>query len=120
MLIRWATEREREDLGLPKSEYGEFDALVADDRMTDRRLGWAAFSREAKAVRKLDILEGSRKDEVEERLRLCAYRQIDPRGARLHYRYPAYHRDSQQETCPCCTAQPMPERHFDLAELERS
>lgn len=120
MLIRWATETERMDLGLLPEEYGEFDALIAVDRMTGRLLGYAAFSRDEKKIRELRVLGDSKTDEIEERLKRCSSNQIEPKGASFHYRYPSYYRDSQKETCPCCTTQPMPEGHFDLAELGHS
>ena len=44
MLIRWATDIEKQLFGYEK--YGKYDVLAAIDRMTENVLGIIGFSRE--------------------------------------------------------------------------
>jgi len=44
MLIRWATDKEKQFFGYEK--YEKYDVLVAIDRMTENVLGIIGFSRE--------------------------------------------------------------------------
>lgn len=120
MLIRWATEEERTECGFDAEVYGEYDVLAAVDRMTNRCLGIAGFSREDSSTKKLRIFDENRKETVEERLLRCIENQIEPKGASFHYRYPSYAREAKKEHCPCCNELPMPGGMEDLAELEHS
>ena len=44
----------------------------------------------------------------------------EKRGRSFHYDYPRYARHAQEEFCPPCNAEPMPEGLDDIAELEYS
>ncbi|MDD3625904.1 MAG: hypothetical protein PHV06_01165 [bacterium] len=120
MLIRWATEKEREANGFDNDVYGPYDVLIAVDRMTKQCLGIAAFSREEKRVLKFDILDQTRKLVIEEKLRRCVNNQITQQGGSFHFRFPEYAIQVQPKFCPCCNNASMPEGNVDVAELPNS
>ena len=118
MLIRWATTEERKRFNYV--DFDEYDVLIIIDRMTSKVLGIVGFSRETKIIGEPQIFAPKREFEVKEKLLFCADRQCNPKGRSFHYRYDDYARTSQEEHCPCCNAEPMPNGNKDIAELEYS
>lgn len=118
MLIRWANAEERATYGY--DNYGEFDVLVAIDRMSESVRGIVGFSRDQKNVEEVKLLEESGDSGVKERLIRCAMNQVYPKGNSFHYRYPKYAFQSIEENCGACCNLPMPEGMDDLATLEHS
>ena len=68
MLIRWATEKERQQCGYSENKYDVYDVLVSVDRMTERCLGSIGFSRENKIIDEVQIFDDLKKNEIVERL----------------------------------------------------
>lgn len=118
MLIRWATEKERQQYGYSEIKYGLYDVLISVERMTERCLGIIGFSRENKTVENVLIFDDLRKHEIMEKLNKCAERQISPKGNSFHYKYTQYEKESNKEFCPCCNNMPQPEGLYDIAKLE--
>jgi len=116
MLIRWATDKEKQFYGYEK--YGKYDVLVAIDRMTENVLGIIGFSRENIEIGEIKIFNSSNEKITREKLGLCADRQCNPKGHSFHYRYPEYEKETNKEFCPCCNNEPMPNGLKDIAELE--
>jgi diadenosine tetraphosphate (Ap4A) HIT family hydrolase len=119
MLIRWANIDERKSYGYIDG-FNEYEVLIAVDRMTNTVLGILGFSRKFKKIKDFLLLDKSRKEAVEERLRRCAKNQLEPKGNSFHYRYPKYAFESLEENCGACKNMPMPEGMDDLATLEHS
>ena len=118
MLIRWATDKEKELYGY--TEFGKFDVLVAVDRMTQNILGIIGFSRERKEIGEAQLFNSTKENSVKEKLIICAERQSNPKGHSFHYRYPEYEKETNKEFCPCCNNAPQPDGLMDIAELEYS
>lgn len=118
MLIRWATEKERQQCGYSENKYDLYEVLVSVDRMTERCLGSVGFSRENKTVDEVQIFDDLKKHEIVERLNKCAQRQINPKGGSFHYKYTEYKKESNPEFCPCCNDIPPPEGLYNLKKLE--
>jgi len=116
MLIRWATDKEKQFFGYEK--YGKYDVLVAIDRMSENVLGIIGFSREKIEIGEIKIFNSSNEKITREKLGLCADRQCNPKGHSFHYRYPVYEKETNKEFCPCCNNEPMPNGLKDIAELE--
>ena len=117
MLIRWATREERKKFGYGE-DFGEYDVLAAQNRMTGKVLGVVGFSREDKLIGEVQIFDSARQVDIMEKLTLCADRQCAPKGQSFHYRFPEYEKSSREEFCPCCTGAPQPPGLKDIAELE--
>jgi diadenosine tetraphosphate (Ap4A) HIT family hydrolase len=120
MLIRWATDEEKQFYGYNKNKFGKYDVLVAVDRMTDTILGNIGFSRENNKIGEVQIFDLAREKYIREKLGLCAERQCNPKGHSFHYRYPVYEKETNKDFCPCCNNEPQPEGLRDIAELEYS
>lgn len=120
MLIRWASTSEKKENGFGEQEFGEYDVLVAIDRMSNECLGILGFSREKKAISKVSIFSKKREESISATLVKCANNQIEPKGGSFHYRFPQYAKMAQKEHCPCCNHLPMPEGMQDIAMLEHS
>jgi diadenosine tetraphosphate (Ap4A) HIT family hydrolase len=120
MLIRWATNKERQLYDYPESEYDLYEVLVSIDRITDRCVGIVGFSRENKAICEVKTFDELRKDEIIKKLNQCAERQINPKGNSFHYKYSQYHKESKKEFCPCCNNLPAPEGLKEITKLEHS
>jgi len=118
MLIRWATENEKNLYGY--DEFGKHDVLTAVDRMTENVIGIIGFSRENKKIGDVQIFDLSKENDIKNKLLLCADRQCNPKGHSFHYMYPAYEKETQQENCPCCNNERQPDGLRDIAELEYS
>ena len=118
MLIRWATEKEKQSHRY--DVYGKHDVLAAVDRMTGMVLGIIGFSRKKNEIGEAQIFDRSKEKTIREKLQLCAERQCNPIGNSFHYRFPEYEKESQKEFCPCCNNEPMPAGLDDIAELEFS
>jgi len=116
MLIRWATAAERKTLGYTDPSCGEFDVLAAIDRMSGSILGAVYFSREKKNIQDIFLPTGN--PEAAKKLLLCAERQINPRGASFHYRYPKYALNCQEETCPCSDGKLFDDEWLTIAKME--
>ena len=116
MLIRWATDKEKQFFGYEK--YGKYDVLVAIDRMSENVLGIIGFSREKIEIGEIKIFNSLNEKITREKLGLCADRQCNPKGHSFHYRYPVYEKETNKEFCPCCNNEPMPNGLKDIAELE--
>jgi len=120
MLIRWATENEKIQNGYSNLDFGQFDVLVAVDRMTENIIGILGFSRQKNEIGDVKIYDLSKKQAIKEKLLLCANRQCNPKGHSFHYRYPIYNKESDKKYCPCCNNEPQPDGLMDIAELEYS
>jgi len=120
MLIRWATNEEKQKHGYPENEFGDFDVLTAIDRMTNAVLGIVGFSREKGIIGEAKISDYQDKKDIKKKLLLCADRQVNPKGHSFHYLYSVYSKEAQEEFCPCCNNEPMPDGLKDIAELDYS
>jgi len=120
MLVRWATDKEKQLYGYDNEKFGKYDILVAVDRMTENILGIIGFSREKNKIGEIKIFDLSKEEKIKEKLNLCAERQCNPKGYSFHYRYPIYEKETNKEFCPCCNSEPMPDGLKDIAELDYS
>lgn len=120
MLIRWASQEERVAYGLEGEAYGPYDVVAAVDRMTGHCLGIAGFSRDRRCTEVLNVMAEQRRPLIEEKLRRVMDNQISRRGGSFHFRFPEYALQAQERFCPCCNAEPMPEGHVDVCELQHS
>jgi len=118
MLIRWATDKERELFGYTK--FGKHDVLATVDRMTGTIRGIIGFSRERREIGKAQIFDSAKESSIIAKLTMCAERQCNPKGYSFHYMYPEYEKETNKEFCPCCNNAPQPDGFIDIAELEYS
>lgn len=118
MLIRWATEKERQQYGYFESKYDVREVLVSIDRMTERCLGIIGFSRKDRTAEKAQIFDDVRSSVIKDKLSECALRQCNPKGGSFHYKYTQYEKESNEEYCPCCNNMPAPKGLYDIAKLE--
>lgn len=118
MLIRWATQKERQQYGYLDNNYDSYDVLISVDRMTNRCLGIIGFSRKNKTIEEAQIFDELRSHEINEKLNKCAQKQSNPNGNSFHYKYLQYERESHKERCSCCNNIPAPQGLEDIAELE--
>ena len=120
MLIRWATENEKEQNGYGNADFGQFDVLVAVDRIKEIIIGIIGFSSQKKEIGDIKVIDLTKEKDIKEKLFLCADRQCNPKGHSFHYRYHVYDKESDQKNCPCCNNEPQPDGLMDIAELEYS
>lgn len=120
MLIRWASNNEREFYGFSGIHFKEYDVLIAVNRMTNECLGILGFSREKKEIIKTEIFNMQNSKQIEDILVKCANNQIEPKGGSFHYKFPQYVELSCKDRCPCCNDLPMPDELEDIATLEYS
>ena len=114
MLIRWATEEERKEFSYPKEKYGDYEVVVAINRMKNSVLGIIGFTQETRIIEDARILDPAREGEIKEKLLLCADRQCNPKGKSFHYRYQKFIREAQKEHCPVCNNEPAPDGQNDI------
>jgi diadenosine tetraphosphate (Ap4A) HIT family hydrolase len=119
MLIRWATEKEKQLHGYDDN-FGKYDVLVAVDRMSEKIIGIIGFLREKQIIGDVQVFDLEKTGDIKEKLLKCADRQCNPKGSSFHYKYLKYEQESHEEFCPCCNNEPQPEGLNDIAELEHS
>lgn len=120
MLVRWADVNEKQKFGFDEREYGDYDVLIAVDRMTNHCLGILGFCRDRKEIKKTVILDKKREADIEASLKKCANNQISPKGGSFHYKFIEYATQAQEEHCPCCNNLPMPAGMEQVADLNHS
>jgi hypothetical protein len=120
MLIRWASENEKMLYGYSNEYFGEFDVLVAVDRMTENIIGIIGFSRKNNKIGEINVFDLKKENDIKQKLFLCADRQCNPKGYSFHYKYPEYNNEMDKKNCPCCNNEPQPDGLIDIAELKYS
>ena len=116
MLIRWANIDERKMLGYIDTSCGEFDVLVAIDRMSGDILGAVYFTREKKKIENIQLPSGN--PLAAEKLLMCAERQVNPRGASFHYCYEKYALQTKEEFCPCSDGKPFDDEWLTIVKMK--
>ena len=119
MLIRWATADERAARGRDDTLCGEYEMLVAVERMTNRILATLTFSRSTRRIGAVRVVrDQDRTSLAAENLLRVAMLQVEGRGGSFHHNYPRYARWALPETCPVCNNEQAAADQTTIAELE--
>lgn len=118
MLIRWADEGERRLYSGSTDPVGEYEMVVAIDRMSREVCASVALCRKTLSIAAPVTHRGPLREDIALRLIKCAEGQLYGQGGSFHHNYPRYSRWARPETCPVCLAEPAGDCQTTIAELE--